>query len=269
MVAECSQRPPQKITPPVRDVDFNGYRMAYREWGTATQHPPLVLGHGITSSSLSWIRVAPRFASSTCVIALDLKGHGDSARPAEGARIADQAAEVTALCHALGLETIDLMGHSWGFWCRAIRSKRDQQSAAGGHRRPGSLPGTHVVEFLGLQTILDRAHAVYVIAAVRQWLRASFEVMYQDFQSCMVQPGRPLALRPLDQPGEAERMLRHLLEYAEQLEQTPVAIDYFATSLAPCCYSRMTSSSDRLLTRYYSKPTHTADWATTLEPGAW
>jgi pimeloyl-ACP methyl ester carboxylesterase len=73
-----------------------------------------VLVHGITSSSLSWVRVAPRLAERTRVIAVDLKGHGDSDQPASGYCIADQAAEVAGLCQALGLERIDLIGHSWG-----------------------------------------------------------------------------------------------------------------------------------------------------------
>src|SRR5215470_219663 len=103
-----------QIAPPVQTVDLDGYRMAYREWGAATDLPPLVLVHGITSSSLSWVRAAPRFATRTHVIAVDLKGHGDSDRPASGYRIADQSAEVAALCHALGLRAIDLVGHSWG-----------------------------------------------------------------------------------------------------------------------------------------------------------
>jgi len=99
---------------PVRFVDLAGYRMAYRVWGISTSRPTIVLVHGITSSSLSWVRVAPRLAQHTQVIAVDLKGHGDSDRPADGYRIADQAAEVAALCRELGLGTIDLVGHSWG-----------------------------------------------------------------------------------------------------------------------------------------------------------
>jgi pimeloyl-ACP methyl ester carboxylesterase len=99
---------------PVQSVDLAGYRMAYREWGTTTDQPPLVLVHGITSSSLSWVRVAPRLAERTRVIAVDLKGHGDSDRPSSGYAISDQATEVAGLCQALGLERIDLIGHSWG-----------------------------------------------------------------------------------------------------------------------------------------------------------
>src|SRR5262249_4633730 len=72
------------------------------------------LVHGITSSSLSWIRVGPRLGEQTRVIALDLKGHGDSDRPAAGYRVADQARDVAELCRVLELGQIDLIGHSLG-----------------------------------------------------------------------------------------------------------------------------------------------------------
>ncbi|HLZ26428.1 MAG TPA: alpha/beta hydrolase [Chloroflexota bacterium] len=95
-------------------VDLQGYRMAYREWGAPAAATALVLIHGITSSSLSWVRVAPRLAAGRRVIAVDLKGHGDSDRPATGYRLADQADEVAGLCTALGLADVSLIGHSWG-----------------------------------------------------------------------------------------------------------------------------------------------------------
>ena len=95
-------------------VELDGYRMAYREWGPLTATDALVLIHGITSSSLSWIRVAPRLAARSRVIAVDLKGHGDSDRPPTGYRIADQAHEVAGLCATLGLQRVTLIGHSWG-----------------------------------------------------------------------------------------------------------------------------------------------------------
>src|SRR6266571_2473376 len=97
-----------------RFADLDGYRMAYREWGDATATHSVILVHGITSSSLSWVRVAPRLAASARVIAVDLKGHGDSDRPPTGYRLADQADEVAALCAALNLSQVSLVGHSWG-----------------------------------------------------------------------------------------------------------------------------------------------------------
>src|SRR5579859_5852641 len=119
--------------PPLQFVDLHGYRMAYREWGLAEHTEAVLLIHGITSSSLSWIRVAPQLAESARVIAVDLKGHGDSDRPASGYRLSDQADEITGLVEALGLRSIRLMGHSWGGAISAIIAARN------------SLPITRVV----------------------------------------------------------------------------------------------------------------------------
>jgi pimeloyl-ACP methyl ester carboxylesterase len=70
--------------PALEFVDLSGYRMAYRQWGDTSRAEAVVLVHGITSSALSWVRVAPRLADETRVIAVDLKGHGDSDRPPTG-----------------------------------------------------------------------------------------------------------------------------------------------------------------------------------------
>src|SRR5579859_5283822 len=110
---------------PLEFVELGGYRMAYRQWGDLAATDAVVLVHGITSSSLSWIRVAPRLAESARVIAVDLKGHGDSDRPASGYRLSDQADEITGLVEALGLRSIRLMGHSWGGAISAIIAARN------------------------------------------------------------------------------------------------------------------------------------------------
>ncbi len=95
-------------------VDLAGFRIAYREWGRPEASQTLVLIHGITSSSLSWTRVARALAEEYRVIAMDLKGHGDSDQPEDGYRLADQAREVADLCAALGLGRVSVIGHSWG-----------------------------------------------------------------------------------------------------------------------------------------------------------
>jgi pimeloyl-ACP methyl ester carboxylesterase len=103
-----------ELAPPVAFVDLDGFRMAYREWGAPDSTDAIVLVHGITSSSLSWVRVAPALAEGRRVVAMDLKGHGDSERPPSGYRLADQAREVGGLCEALGLTQPIVIGHSWG-----------------------------------------------------------------------------------------------------------------------------------------------------------
>jgi pimeloyl-ACP methyl ester carboxylesterase len=97
-----------------RSVDLGAFRMAYREWPCPDASRVLVLIHGITGSSLSWVRVAPALAQSSRVIAVDLKGHGDTDRAETGHRFSDQAREVSWLCQSLGIERACVIGHSWG-----------------------------------------------------------------------------------------------------------------------------------------------------------
>lgn len=100
--------------PPPSFVDLSGFRMAYREWGPVDAARTVVLLHGIASSSLSWIAVAPALARRHRVLAVDLRGHGESGRPATGNRIVDQARDAAEFCVALGLGRPAVVGHSWG-----------------------------------------------------------------------------------------------------------------------------------------------------------
>ncbi|HET6315970.1 MAG TPA: alpha/beta hydrolase, partial [Chloroflexota bacterium] len=105
---------PRAVFPELEYVDLDGVRLAYREWGTSVSGPPVVLVHGITSNALSWARVGPALAEAHRVIAPDLKGHGDSDKPAGGYANAQIAAEVARLCNSLGVKRIAVVGHSWG-----------------------------------------------------------------------------------------------------------------------------------------------------------
>ena len=92
----------------------DNFQMAYRQWGRPDAARTAVLVHGITSSSLSWPRVARGLSDQFRVLAVDLRGHGDSDKPTSGYRLQDQANEVAQFCQALGLERVALLGHSWG-----------------------------------------------------------------------------------------------------------------------------------------------------------
>jgi pimeloyl-ACP methyl ester carboxylesterase len=97
-------------------VDLPGGRFHYLIWGTEQKEFPCVLLlHGITSSALSWVRVGPALANRYRVYALDMRGHGDSAKPSPGAYSLRQTADdVVAFIQALGLKQSVLIGHSWG-----------------------------------------------------------------------------------------------------------------------------------------------------------
>lgn len=88
----------------------------YLSWGAEqTELPACVLLHGITSSSHSWIRVGPALAERYRVFAMDMRGHGDSIKPAPGAYgLTDSATDAADFIQALDLQNPLLLGHSWG-----------------------------------------------------------------------------------------------------------------------------------------------------------
>ena len=100
-------------TPHARNVDVNGALLGYRETGAA-EGRPVVLLHALASSAATWDQLAAELRGAGFrAIAMDLPGHGTSARPpAYGlALLRDQ---VRAFLDQLGLTRVDLIGHSLG-----------------------------------------------------------------------------------------------------------------------------------------------------------
>jgi len=46
--------------------------------------PPLLLIHGYPQTHVEWHRIAPELAKRYTVVLVDLRGYGDSSKPAEG-----------------------------------------------------------------------------------------------------------------------------------------------------------------------------------------
>lgn len=76
--------------------------------------PPLVCIHGAGMSSVVFMDLLRRFAPGRRVIAPDLPGHGQSQRRPMAATLDGYRDTVRALCDALSLPRIVLVGHSLG-----------------------------------------------------------------------------------------------------------------------------------------------------------
>jgi len=76
--------------------------------------PPLLLVHGIGDSSETWAGVMPALAEKYTVIAPDLLGHGESAKPRADYAIAAYACGMRDLLTALGVDRVSVVGHSLG-----------------------------------------------------------------------------------------------------------------------------------------------------------
>jgi pimeloyl-ACP methyl ester carboxylesterase len=92
-------------------VTLHEHRIAYRSAGTG---PVLVLIHGMAGSSLTWRYVAPALARHFTVVAPDLLGHGESAKPRTEYSVSAHANVVRDLLAALGHTRATLLGQSFG-----------------------------------------------------------------------------------------------------------------------------------------------------------
>jgi pimeloyl-ACP methyl ester carboxylesterase len=93
------------------EIRLHGHRLHYRIGG---QGPLLVLLHGITNSSATWEPVLATLGQRFSVIAPDLLGHGDSAKPRGDYSLGANASLLRDFMLALGHERATLVGHSLG-----------------------------------------------------------------------------------------------------------------------------------------------------------
>jgi pimeloyl-ACP methyl ester carboxylesterase len=92
-------------------VRIHGHDVFYRAEGEGS---PVVLIHGIAGCSATWDAVAPRLAPKHTVVAPDLLGHGESAKPRGDYSLGAYASGVRDLLAVLGHERVTVVGHSLG-----------------------------------------------------------------------------------------------------------------------------------------------------------
>ena len=93
-------------------VTLRGLRFHYREYPGPGR--PVVLLHGVASTSRWWLLVGPLLSRRFRVLALDQRGHGESEAPDGGYDFPMVVGDLAAFIDALGLERPLIVGHSWG-----------------------------------------------------------------------------------------------------------------------------------------------------------
>ncbi len=102
------------IRPRDRFIRINGLRLHYLEYGE-TARPPVLLLHGGSAHAHWWDWFAARLVDRYRVLALDLRGHGDSDWAEAGEYgLEYHAADVRRLAEALELRQLTVAGHSFG-----------------------------------------------------------------------------------------------------------------------------------------------------------
>jgi len=105
---------------------FPGFKHVTTKTSGATIHsvvggsgPPLLLLHGYPQTHIEWRDVAPELAKKFTVVASDLRGYGDSSKPADGENHAGYSKRAMAQDHvdvmaSLGFQKFAVVGHDRG-----------------------------------------------------------------------------------------------------------------------------------------------------------
>lgn len=92
-------------------MKINGINLRYDVMGDG---PALLFIHGLGSCSEDWDAQVPEFAKQYKVITFDVRGHGNSEKPAGAYSIPMFAADAAALLKALGVTSAHVVGVSMG-----------------------------------------------------------------------------------------------------------------------------------------------------------
>src|SRR5947208_3045108 len=98
-------------SPESRFADVNGTRIHYLAAGKGE---PIVLLHGYAQTSHMWRPLISQLAKTNAVIAPDVRGFGQSAKPASGYDKKAMAQDIQALAASLGYKRARLAGHDIG-----------------------------------------------------------------------------------------------------------------------------------------------------------
>ena len=90
----------------------DGVELAFGYW--PGRGAPVVALHGLTASHMNFVGVAERLAGRCALFALDLRGRGDSDKPAGPYGFAQHARDVAVAMRAMGLGPSIVVGHSMG-----------------------------------------------------------------------------------------------------------------------------------------------------------
>jgi pimeloyl-ACP methyl ester carboxylesterase len=96
---------------PLQHVSIHGHAVGFRRGG---EGQPVLLIHGLAGSSKTWDGVMPRLTEHADVIAVDLLGYGESAKPMGDYSLGAFASGLRDFLSVLDVESVTIVGHSFG-----------------------------------------------------------------------------------------------------------------------------------------------------------
>ena len=156
-------------------VRGDGVDLAWGLWPGAG--PTVVALHGITGSHASFVGIAERLAGRRPLLALDLRGRGDSDKPVDGPYgMSQHASDVAAAMGAFGLGPSVVIGHSMGAFVAAALAAEHPDCVAGVVLLDGGIP-LDVPPGMDAEQMLD-----VLLAAQMARLRATFQSVEAYFE---------------------------------------------------------------------------------------
>lgn len=106
--------------------------IAYRvRPGTSQEGEPVILLHGVGSSSATWAELVPYLDERHTLVMPDYRGHGDSDDPEPPYRVADFVDDLFRLLDELGIQRAHLVGFSIGaIFAQAAATARPERIAS-------------------------------------------------------------------------------------------------------------------------------------------
>jgi len=190
---------------------------------------PLVLLHGLNDSHRSWRSVVPELARMRRVLVPDLPGCGLSGRPDATYSLDWQANVMSAWLDALGLDEVDVVGHSYGggvaqymLLLRPQRIRRLALVASGGLGREVSLE----LRLASFSRVVEMFGQPFMAPIAANALRAVGGVIGPDEATWMSEvnatPGTARAFaRTVRDVINWRGQTRHFLDRAAEIEKFP------------------------------------------------
>ena len=159
----------------------NSMAISYLQW--SDRGMPLLLLHGMADHALVWSSLGDYLSSNYQVIAPDLRGHGESSKPATGYHFQDYIGDLRALINHLGWTQAHILGHSWSAKIAAIWA-------------------TQQPEVFKSLILVDP----FFIDKMPSWIRITFPILYQVLPFLKI-------TRSFDSYQSIEAIARQLKQY--------------------------------------------------------
>ena len=204
-------------------------------WTELGSGRPLVLLHGLSDSHRTWRRVARQLSKSHRVLMVDLAGHGLSGRPDAPYDLDWHAEVVGRWIDSLGLDDIDLVGHSFGggvaqylLLSHNDRVRRLGLVAPGGMGREVGL-GLRLLSLPGSEHLIQPFLGVGTHIALRTVCRGAFTADAARWQAwANSAPGSARAMaRTVRGVIDIGGQHRHFLDRAHEIDKLPPIAVYW------------------------------------------